>query len=457
MKSILRTTETFVNTKIAIKDILLWNENARFPDKYFDENQQKLIDYMVLNKDFRIKKFAKEVVNDFGLPQVEKIVVYFDGKSYIVREGNRRLATYKLLANPNLAGREKDFFRKLSENIVIDDEYMLECLVCKKEEDCERIITRKHLKKNNEVSWQDTERARHKIRTQIGKRTDYLKNTISTIVRKLDIPEDGKEKVLGRGFVTIFWRFFIGNIPARYFKFKFDNKNELLIADAKFIGKLKVILWDVINKNVDSRSHNKNKDIEKYLAEINDEKIANISNEFERIANITNGKRLTDVGENKTIFSTETPLISVRKTAITKEVTFRPFGDEKLVLKTGNVNNIYSDFNRLYTYYEANKGNISASFPAIFRLMLRLLVEAASGNSTRDFSKYVKTNFAEAKNSLTPDERNTLSSKSCDDSTKLIQLLKAGGHNYKDSNDLNQTLAMSLIIGQMIKRTDGKS
>lgn len=92
---------------IAIKDLTLWDENARFPDKYFNQDESELIHYFVSKADLKIKSLLESIVKDFDLPQLEKIVVWNDGEQNIVLEGNRRLTAYKLFNNPQLAKDKK--------------------------------------------------------------------------------------------------------------------------------------------------------------------------------------------------------------------------------------------------------------------------------------------------------------------------------------------------------------
>ena len=66
----------FTKDNIAIKNLFLWDENARFPDKYFNKTEKELIKYFTSKKDFKIKDLAEAIVKDFDLPQIEKIIVY---------------------------------------------------------------------------------------------------------------------------------------------------------------------------------------------------------------------------------------------------------------------------------------------------------------------------------------------------------------------------------------------
>ena len=92
----------FSEKKISIGSLKLWDENARFPDKYYNSDEKELIKYFLSKPNFKLREFIDEIVNDIDLPHLEKIVVWDSTDKLIVLEGNRRLAGYKLLANPDL-------------------------------------------------------------------------------------------------------------------------------------------------------------------------------------------------------------------------------------------------------------------------------------------------------------------------------------------------------------------
>ena len=146
--------------KIAIKDLSLWDENARFPEEYFNKSEEQLIDFLLNKKDFKIESFAKEIVNEFTMPQLERIVVYcYQGRN-IVLEGNRRIVVYKLLIDPSLTSNQQTclFFKELSHKIKIDNSFKLDAVVTTDKEIGLRYIDRKHTKRNNEVYWGEQER-----------------------------------------------------------------------------------------------------------------------------------------------------------------------------------------------------------------------------------------------------------------------------------------------------------
>src|SRR3989344_865662 len=283
----------FTKNSISINDLSLWDENARFPDKYFSKTEKELIEYFCSKKDFKIAELAEDVVKEFDLPQLEKLVIYeLDGKK-IVLEGNRRLAVYKLLNNPKLTDdtRLQSKFSGLKTKIKIDDNSKLECLLTKDKEQGLRYIDRKHLRNNNEVSWGDNERAHHNARRGNANQKELLKVEITKIIKGLDFPEELKEQVLGPGFVTTFWRI-IEQTPAwSLFGFSFDKNGDFKVADKDFSKKLKVIVFDVLQKskfNDKLFSRLNVKDIEAYLKDISTDDYKRVDNEIKKQTKINN-------------------------------------------------------------------------------------------------------------------------------------------------------------------------
>jgi len=125
-----------------------------------------------------------------------------------------------------------------------------------------------------------------------------------------------------------------------------------------------------------------------------------------------------------------------------------------LSLKAGDTNNLYRDVSELYAYYRDNKNVLSKSFCALIRMSLRLIVESATNKGIGD---YVNRHFEAAKRSLTQDQRTTLSTQEADTATKLIKLLHVGAHKYTASANIEQTMAMSIVIGAMLEVSHRKS
>jgi hypothetical protein len=284
----------FTARNIAVKDLSLWDENARFPNEYFTKSETELIDYFLSSeKSYKIKKLAEAIVKDFDLPQLEKLIVYDYDNNLIVLEGNRRLTVYKLLINPELTTNAslRKYFKDLSSAVSIDENYTIECLVTDDQEQGIRYVDRKHLNGNYEVGWGDAERAHHNARKGIAKKQELLKIEIAKIVRDLDIPEEMKEQILGKGYVTTFFRAVINQSAWDIFGYQLDEDGNLSVSDKDFEDKLKIIIFNVLKKEdfngerLDSRSLNKTEQKENYLRSLKKDDSKKVDNEIRKSTN----------------------------------------------------------------------------------------------------------------------------------------------------------------------------
>jgi len=195
------------------------------------------------------------------------------------------------LANPSLIKDNDDlkkFFEKEKAQIKITDEFELECLISSDKEFGFRYIDRKHSKGNNQVGWGDTERANYNKRRGKAKKDELLKIALAKIIKDLDLPELAKEQVLGRGFVTTFYRIVTSSSAWQTFGYDLSESGDLKCSDPDFKDKLKVIILNVLNKQdfngskIDSRYLNKNKAIEGYLQSVKKEEIQKIESEIQK-------------------------------------------------------------------------------------------------------------------------------------------------------------------------------
>jgi hypothetical protein len=371
----------FTTTKIKIKDLDLWDENARFPDKYFQKPEEELISYFISNKDFKIIDLALKIVEEFYIPQVEKLIIYnFNGKN-IVLEGNRRLTVYKVLSNPSLIKNNtyKNKFDELSKKIKINDNYELECVVTEDIDEGYRLIERKHLHKNNEVSWGDNERAHHNLRRGKANQSEKLKVEISKIIKKLDIPEILKENILGPGYVTTFWR--IIDSSSSYKKFGFNFSDDLLkISDDNFDDKLKVIITDIISKdkfNGKVFSRLNKEDINNYLNTLNSKRID------------TANKILKESQKNN-LFGEVNTVISQKNNKIFNKTTSRDYLIPKtcrITINQSKINNIYRELRDDLLLDDSNKSVPNAT-GVLFRVFLEVSLDYyAEKDSAHFFGK----------------------------------------------------------------------
>ena len=272
----------YTEKKIELKNLSLWDKNARLSSFYSGQSEKELIKHFCSEKNFKIEYLAKEIVKDFYfLPQLEKLIVWNENENnkLIVVEGNRRLTAYKLLSNPELAPNDqiKKKFQdlKAKNNIPINGDFLLECVILSKYENALLAIDRKHLKQNNEVGWGDQERANHKLREGKATKQDFFKSKIEEVIKDLDIPNKWKENILRKGYVTNFWRILNKSFAKEFLKINLNDKNELENKDQlDFKNKLKVIISNVLDKKdfrggeINSRSLNLDKDVKKYLESI---------------------------------------------------------------------------------------------------------------------------------------------------------------------------------------------
>lgn len=342
-----------------------------------------MIEYFLSKKDFKLAELAEEVVNEFDLPQLEKLVIYeLNGKN-IVLEGNRRLAVYKLLDNPELADnvKLKNKLNGLKSRIKINDNFKLECLITKDKDQGLRYIDRKHLRGNNEVSWGDNERAHHNARRGNASQKELLKVAITKRIKDLDFPEELKEQVLGHGFVTTFWRLIEQNLAWSTFGFSLDDNGELQTKDKDFDEKLKVIIFDVLQKdkfNDKLFSRLNTKEIESYLKQITKADYKRVAEEIKKQTKTDPfGKESASVqksnGANRSI-----PKSSLRKYLIPKTCV--------LQIKETKINNIYCEL-KMNLLIDDSKNAVPNAVGVLFRVFLEISLDYYAKMNKHGFKK----------------------------------------------------------------------
>jgi hypothetical protein len=363
-----------ITTKeIKIGDLILWDENARLPDKYFNTDETELINYFLSKSDFKIKSLIEAIVKDFDLPQLEKLVVWSNQGQYIVLEGNRRLSAYKLLINPELTDDPslKKYLIEQKSKTKIDGIYSLECLVTVDKEDGFRYIDRKHANGNNEVNWQDSERAHYNVRRGSKNQVELLKIGITKIVKDLDLPEEMKDQILGSGYVTTFFRILTTTPSKKEYGFEISDTGNLTVKDPEFKEKLKIIIYQVLNKKdfkgneVDSRSLNKTDKIEDYIKSVDLKDAPKVEAEIQKntIQNL--------FGEKNLLMSTG------KKQRILPKSTNRSFlipGSCKLCINETKINNIYCELRNDLLLDDSPKA-VPNAVGVLFRVFLEISID----------------------------------------------------------------------------------
>ncbi len=359
--------------EILLKDLLLWDENARFPDNYFSKSEPELIQYFCSKKDFKIKEFAKEIVKDFDLPQLERLVIYNIDKNMVVLEGNRRLTVYKMLNNPSLAPNNilKKKFTELKKEININDSYLFDCLITTNKSEGFRYIARKHLNGNNEVSWSEQERTNHNVRVGSATKKEEFKVAIARIIKNLDIPETLKEQVLGRGYVTTFWRILDSKEAYTKYGFSLKDNGDLEIKNSNFPEELKVIILSILKKEdfsgnrLDSRTLNTGQEKKTYLASIKSNDSKKVDKEIQE--NTTDnlfGEKITDITKNNNVKIN--PPSTTRKYLIPKTC--------RLYIEEIKINNIYHELQSGLLIDDSTKA-VPNAVGVLFRVFLETSID----------------------------------------------------------------------------------
>lgn len=370
----------FAEKKIPIEKLFLWDENARFPDQYYNSDEKELIKYFLSKPNFKLKEFVDEIVNDIDLPQLEKVVVWDSTDKLIVLEGNRRLAGYKLLSSPELVKDiDKKFHSSLLEKkkaVNIDNNFLLDCLISEDKDQCYRYIDRKHAKGNNQVNWLEPEKVNYSKRRGIESQNSKIKIAIINYVRKLDLPNEIINEVLGQGYVTTFFRFVSTGPAKETFGLSTDEYGELTFTDKNFPDKLKIIIYNVLQKEdfegkrVDTRELNKNPEIKAYLENVKSEDLSKVTKEIEK-------RKRTDIFGNESIKlgtrkSQNAPIIAPpRKTPSSKENNTL-FG-KSLAIEAGKINDLYRAILNIY-----DKNEYDSTILPIIGMSLRLITEVAA-------------------------------------------------------------------------------
>ena len=358
---------------ISIAELKLWDENARFPDKYFNTQENELISYFLSKPDFKIKQLVESIVKDIDLPLLEKLVVWENNDEYIVLEGNRRLIAYKLLVNPLLT-KDIGFRTYLSEQKTktkISNNFLLECLVMVDKADGFRYIDRKHANGNNEVNWQDAERAHYNVRRGSKNQVELLKIGITKIVKELDLPNEMKDQILGSGYVTTFFRIITTTPSRKEYGFEIDDNGNLTVSDPNFREKLKIIIYQVLSKkdfkgkDVDSRSLNKTDKIEEYIKSIKIEDSKKVDEEIRK-----NTKE--DIFGEKTV-----SVLTGKKQKILPKSTMRSYlipSSCRFSISETKINNIYSELRNDLLLDDSPKA-VPNAVGVLFRVFLEISID----------------------------------------------------------------------------------
>jgi len=402
--------------ELKISDLVLWTENPRDP---IDANakDQEIVDVAVADKSglWKLSSLAFQMGGYYDYSEIP-IVVFEDDKP-IVYDGNRRVILAKLAKG------------LVSTSTVIKNlpsvPDLIPCNVCDKATAIKSVL-RKH---GSTGSWRPLERDKFIYKYQGGVKSDFIIIDESTGIIS-------RHEKMNQGFVKneVFSPSNLSKLGMRINDGRLESRHEK--------DELNEILEDLCSKvERDFLSTRKSRgDVISVLDDKNKQLIEdNKDNTFE-------------VAGYSSIESKSSEIQSKRRTKRTRVEPLQIFG-KPLTLKGGDVNNLYRDICDLYSFYQMNKSHLSSSFTVLIRMSLRLLCETASGD--KGIPEYVRMYFNNAKKILSKDEKTLLSNHNVKENS-IVQLLQTGAHNYSASQNLDQTIAISIILGAMIQLSHSK-
>jgi len=339
---------------VDIKNLVLWTENPRDPIDS-TASDQDIISKAIsdMSSKWELAKLAKNMGKRYDFSEIPTVVLH--NKKPVVYDGNRRVALGKIKHG-------MVHFHDFDKNIIPDFPEIIPCNVCSKEIALDN-VWRKHA---DTGSWGVLERDifAHKHREEekskfllLDEATGIVSNNPHLNKRfvKEEIFREDELNRLGIEFKD-------GSIYTKH-------------TQEETLSLLNDISSKVANKEITTRK-NRGK-IHDILDTASLEIIKkNKSNKLNPIS-INNSD---NPAQDKP---------SVRQSKRTQAKTIIFFG-RKLYLRSGDVNNLYRDIVNLYEFYLKEKERLSEKFPAIIRMVLRLLCEAAPKDKKTKMGNYIK-------------------------------------------------------------------
>ncbi len=474
---------------IPLTELYLWSENPRKPLVSDASNEVIIRDALSDELKWNLKSLAREMGPVYDLSELPT-VVEVDNR-FVVFDGNRRVAI-AMLSN-NIVNIE----HKLK---LPACDLVLPCNLCALKTAVDNII-RKH---SENGSWLPLERDLFI--------EEYKKETSLFLQFEKQTSAISKHPKLNQGFVKkeVLTDKNLKDIGLIYvggeFKCNFDYYEQFIVVNdiIKIINteekttrkNRKTILLDLVSEEVKNIMNTRDRNVwytlapkegktdeitiastnesSKVQANVSEHDFSKYENpnshssninpqqpsDIQAIPNNLETSPKSEILEDQSAKYPSNDLISLGSKYHTKRTapnTHRLF-DLKLILKSGEVNNLYRDLLELYKFSENMEKDLSGSFHRLIRMALRLLIELAAKELRPELEilPYCELYFSDAKKLLTKDQKTTLSTQEISSASKIATLLHVGAHNYTACNNKEQTLALSIIVGAMLQKSHGK-
>lgn len=263
----------WISIGIKIDDLYLDHSNPRFPDQYSNSSQSDLIHDLIEKED--IYGLAKKLTEGKEIPQFEKIFALKENDKYIVLEGNRRVATYKCLAYPELTpGAWKKKFQALADIVKYDGNKILDVIIAPSRRSASAIIKAKHT-----TAWIKSWDPRMQgsfVKRNLGESSQEKIKAVEAgfyeIIKNLGLPKDIQVKIESKKDfpITTLYRVVASRVGKELLKYETSTDGEIRIQNKSiFEGALKRIVNDIANGIINTRKGAKNmNEIRSYLSEV---------------------------------------------------------------------------------------------------------------------------------------------------------------------------------------------
>lgn len=411
---------------IKVTDIHLDQENPRFPPV---NTQREAIDAMLADQGEKIATLALDIYQN-GLNPSSKLILFKVGSHFIDGDGNRRLTALKILETPSLA----DAFPKLRKRI---DAILKRSGAVPTEAGC--------------VVFSDRNTARHWISINHGGaqdgrgHIDWNAEQKDRFERKPSIGLEALDLLMHKGLITS------------------DDKARVNKSTLDRLLSYKEVKSDLsISKKGDHFAFENIDHLQKAVLNLRGKAVDEVytatkGKKFVQEAIVSSGTISVNTGSNSTTGSGNPPDDGSGQGSRSRRIkkpSLPVFGG-KLSLITGHINNLYRDVESLHDFYQTERSRLSADFVVIIRMSLRMLAETAAKDLKKDLKDYLTEHFDTAKKSLDQNAKTTLSNQSISKDS-IIKLFHTGAHDYHNSKNEEQALALSIILGAMLAISHGK-
>jgi hypothetical protein len=402
---------------LKVSELFLDESNPRFPEV---RNQRDAIDAMLEDQGDKIANLAMDIYSN-GLNPSSRLIVFKEKNRFTDGDGNRRLTALKILETPSLADSYPRIKKKIQQILGTKGSVPTEvsCVVFMQRKQARRWIENNHdgeQEGRGVVRWNAEQKDRFRGKPSIGLAA------LDELSASNEITDDDRSRINK-------------STLDRLLEYK-DSKTALSISrdGEKFIfgdkEKLKRAVLGLRDQKVD-RVYTSAKG-RNYLADVLSDREKDADNN-ERENNSLKGKQ---------------------RSRRTKGQGVKPFGGG-VFLKTGPVNNLYRDIESLFYHFARNRKSFTESFIVLFRMALRVLAETAAKEVNKDLQGYLRDEFDSAKKLLDQNAKTTLANQGIRKET-IVQLFQTGAHDYHNSKNEEQALALSIILGKILSNSHGR-